>query len=157
MLKKTLILTERLLSTQTTAVPNADSTVAFYAYASQKIPSPSSHFILTFDTIITNAGNSFHHHSGIFFTPRTGIYVFTWSFRVQNDAHISTELVVNNVAKGSVYFDTTTYVGGNMAGTVVVHVNQGDDVFVRMTQFNNLGDILSDNIGRTYFAGWLLA
>lgn len=149
--------TERLLSTQTTAAPNADNTVAFYAYASQKIPSPSSHFILTFDTIITNAGDSFHHHSGTFITPRTGFYVFTWSFRLQNDAHVSTELVVNNVVKGSVYFDANPGVGGNSGGTVVVHVNQGDDVFVRTTQFANLGDILSDHIGRTYFAGWLLA
>lgn len=149
--------TERLLLPQTTAAPNADNTVAFYAYASQKIPSPSSHFILTFDTIITNAGDSFHHHSGTFITPRTGFYVFTWSFRLQNDAHVSTELVVNNVVKGSVYFDAHPGVGGNSGGTVVVHVNQGDDVFVRTTQFANLGDILSDHIGRTYFAGWLLS
>ena len=50
---------------------------------------------------------------------------------------------MNNVVKGSVYFDAHPGVGGNSGGTVVVHVNQGDDVFVRTTQFANLEDIRS--------------
>lgn len=63
-----------------------------------------------------------------------------------------------NSPKGSVYYDATEKVGGNTGGTVVVHVNQGDEVFIRTTNTNyNLVDILSDNAGRTYFGGWLFS
>jgi hypothetical protein len=134
----------------------SDNTVAFYAYLSTKIPSPSTHHILTFDTVITNVGNSYHHHSGIFIAPRTGTYAFTWSFRIQNDAYMSTELIVNDLAVSAVYFDTTHYVGGNIAGTAIVHVNQGDDVFVRTGSSDIRGDILSDQFGRSYFGGWMI-
>ncbi|XP_048749633.2 uncharacterized protein LOC125661606 [Ostrea edulis] len=147
---------ERLLVSQGPSSQSSETTVAFYAYLTQKIPSPSAHFVLTFDTVITNVGNGFHHHSGIFIAPRTGTYAFTWSFRIQNDAHMSTELIVNDLAVGAIYFDAAGGVGGNKAGTVVVHVDQGDDVFVRTTSFNNLGDIISDHIGRSYFAGWMI-
>lgn len=79
------------------------------------------------------------------------------SLRVEGDAHISTELMVNGAPQSSIYFDATHYVGGNTSGTVVVQVNQGDEVFVRTTKDNfNGGDILSDYMGRTYFGGWLL-
>lgn len=136
----------------------ADTQIAFYAYSSHAFSRPSDNFVLNFNTIITNAGNGYHPHSGTFIAPRSGYYVFTWSFRIQHDAHISTELVVNGTPQGSVYYDATEKVGGNTSGTVVVQVNQGDEVFIRITNdYYNLGDILSDNAGRTYFCGWLLA
>lgn len=98
---------------------SAGATVAFYAYASGTFSRPSDHFILHFDTVITNAGNGYHPHSGVFIAPRSGYYVFTWSF---------------------------------------VHINQGDEVFLRTTKFlTDMGDIYSDFVGRTYFAGWLMA
>lgn len=132
--------------------------IAFYAYSSHTFTRPSDHFVLIFDTVITNTGNGYHHHSGIFIAPRSGYYVFTWSFRIQNDAHISTELMVNGAPQSSVYFDATDLVGENTAGTVIVHLEFDDEVFVRITADNfNYGDILSDYMGRTYFGGWLLA
>jgi hypothetical protein len=148
---------ERLLVQQPTYTQPSKDVVAFYAYLTHKITSPSAHDVLTFDTTITNIGNAYHQHSGIFIAPRAGTYVFTWSFRIQNDAHMSTELVVNNVAVGVVYFDATNGVGGNKAGTAVVHVQEDDAVFIRTSSANNLGDIISDLLGRPYFAGWLLA
>ena len=142
----------------TTTTPSTnENAVAFYAYSTHTFTSPSNLFVLTFDNVITNVGNGYHHHSGLFIAPRTGLYVFTWSFRIQNDAYISTELVVNESAKSAVYFDANPGIGGNKAGTVVTHVNQGDDVFVRVTQNNNLGNIISDRIGRTYFGGWMIS
>lgn len=135
----------------------SDTPIAFYAYSSQTFSRPSDHFVLSFDTVITNGGNSYHPHSGVFIAPRSGYYVFTWSLRVEGDAHISTELMVNGAPQSSIYFDATHYVGGNTSGTVVVQFNQGDEVFVRTTKDNfNGGDILSDYMGRTYFGDWLL-
>lgn len=74
-----------------------------------------------------------------------------------NEAHISTELVVNEKAKSAIYYDSNNGVGGNKAGTVVTHVNQGDDVFVRVAQMSVVGGIISDPIGRTYFGGWIIS
>ncbi|XP_062619549.1 uncharacterized protein LOC134281099 [Saccostrea cucullata] len=149
---------ERLLVpvTSPAPTPSAGTTVAFYAYVSHKLASPGSHIVIAFDTVITNIGNGYHPHSGIFIAPRTGTYVFTWSFRIQNDAHLSTELIVNEKAISAVFFDATNGVGGNSAGTAVAQLNQNDEVFVRITTSNNLGDILSDVIGRSYYGGWMI-
>lgn len=136
----------------------ADTTIAFYAYSSHTFTIYSAHFVLSFDTVITNTGNGYHHHSGIFIAPRSGYYVFTWSFRVQNEAYVSTELMLNGAPQSSVYFDTSYGVGGNTAGTAIVHLDFDDEVFVRINGDNyNHGHILSDSRGRTYFGGWLLA
>ncbi|XP_048748810.2 uncharacterized protein LOC125661013 [Ostrea edulis] len=149
--RKDILLAPQRLSSQP-----SENAVAFYAYLSRTIPSPSIHYVLVFDTVITNVGNGYDHHSGVFLAHRTGTYAFTWSFRIQNDAHISTELIINDLAVGAIYFDAEGGVGGNEGGTVVVHVDQSDDVFVRTTNVDNLGDIISDHIGRSYFAGWMI-
>uniref|UniRef100_K1PF98 Uncharacterized protein n=1 Tax=Magallana gigas TaxID=29159 RepID=K1PF98_MAGGI len=46
-------------------------------------------------------------------------------------------------------------IDGTVTGTAVVHVNQGDDVFIRTGRLSN-GNILSDENGRSSFAGWIL-
>lgn len=56
----------------------------------------------------------------------------------------------------SIYTQASNTIGDSVTGTVVVHVNQGDDVLVRTgSQYNN-GDIYSDGDGRSTFAGWNL-
>lgn len=132
----------------------ADTPIAFYAYSSHTFTRPNNHFILSFETVITNTGHGYHHHSGIFIAPRSGYYVFTWS----NEAYISTELMLNGAPQSSVYFDARDGVGGNTAGTVIVHLDFDDEVSVRINgDNNNYGNILSDSRGRTYFGGWLFA
>lgn len=44
-------------SAQQRIARTADTPIAFYAYSSHTFPRPSDHFILNFDTIITNLGN----------------------------------------------------------------------------------------------------
>lgn len=102
---------------------NIDSVVVFYVYVFQKILSLSSYFILIFDMIIINVGDSFYYYFGIFFIFCIGFYVFIWLFRLQNDVYVLIEFVVNNVVKGLVYFDVYLGVGGNLGGIVVVYVN----------------------------------
>lgn len=66
--------------------------------------------------------------------------------------------MLNGAPQSSVYFDTSDGVGGNTAGTAMVHLDFDDEVFVRINGDNyNHGHILSDSRGRTYFGGWLLA
>lgn len=67
-----------------------------------------------------------------------------------------TELVVDNNVVDVIYMDPGNVMVGSVTGTVVVHVNQGDDVLVRTGSGYNNGEIHSDNNGRSTFAGWNL-
>lgn len=129
--------------------------VAFYAYFSSNIPASSAYHILAFDKVITNVGNAYHPHSGSFLAPRSGLYVFTWTIRLWGPRYHTTELLVNNNVVNSIYLNPADTIDGGVTGTVVVHVNQGDDVLVR-TGIKSNGDIISDTWGRSSFARWLL-
>lgn len=62
---------------------------------------------------------------------------------------------MNTNVVNSVYLNPVNNIGGGVTGTVVVQVNQGDDVLVR-TGVQSTGGIISDTWGRSSVAGWLL-
>lgn len=131
--------------------------VAFYAYMSSDLQS-GIHHTIPFDVVKTNDGNGYHYNTGIFVAPESGVYVFTWTIRMTFDSQHSFELVVNNVAYGATFMRTHTPEDQNVSGTVVVHVNQNDDVFLRthVSYAYNAGNIRSDQYSRSSFAGWKL-
>lgn len=131
-------------------------TVAFFAYSTSAIPASITHHILIFDNAVTNVGNAYHPHTGTFIAPRSGFYVFTWTIRLNGAMHHTTELLVDNNIINSIYLNPNNAIDGGVTGTVVVRVNQGDDVFVRTGLRYNNGDIKSDSDGRSSFAGWIL-
>lgn len=143
-----------MLTIQPTTVPV--DMVAFYAYLSSDIPASIAHHIIAFNTVITNVGNAYHPHSGTFIAPRSWVYVFTWTIRLYGHSYIKTELLVNNNVVNGIYFNPNNYVQGSVSGTSVVHVDQGDDILVRTGSTLNSGDIVSDSIGKSSFAGWIL-
>ena len=143
---------ERLLQPTTAPV----ETVAFFAYFSTHNDASSTHHILAFDKVITNIGNAYHPHSGSFLAPRSGVYVFIWTIRLDGNNYHTTELLHDNNVINSIYLNPNNVSGGTTAtGTAVVHVNQGEDVLIRTGDISN-GGILSDTNGRSSFAGWLL-
>lgn len=131
-------------------------TVAFFAYSTSTIPASINHHIIIFDNAITNVGNAYHPHSGTFIAPRSGLYVFTWTIRLWGTRYHTTELQVSNNVVNAIHLNPGNVMDGAVTGTVVVHVNQGDDVFVRTGLRYNNGDINSDSDGRSSFAGWIL-
>ncbi|XP_062571692.1 C1q-related factor-like [Saccostrea cucullata] len=141
---------ERILGP--TTVPS-EGNVAFYAYMSTSLVNPSSFHTLIFDTVITNDGNGYHPNTGVFIVPESGLYVFTWVMRQWTHATHGTELMVNKISSGSVFLHSMTD-DHSVTGLVVIHANQGDDVFVRTQVDNNYGNIGSDYHGKTSFAGW---
>nr|XP_011427276.2 heavy metal-binding protein HIP [Crassostrea gigas] len=146
---------ERLLNLQPTSLPM--ERVAFYAYLSTHDTTSSAiHHIIVFDKVITNVGNAYHPHSGTFIAPRSGLYVFTWTIRQHGTSYHVTEFLVDNNIVNVIYMDPGNVMSGSVTGTVVVHVNQGDDVLVRTGSNSNNGQIISDNSGRSAFAGWNL-
>jgi hypothetical protein len=106
--------------------------------------------------VITNAGNAYHPHTGTFIAPRTGLYVFAWTIQMREATYHSTEILVNNSIKGALYLYPGSHAVGGVSNTVVVHVNQGDDVFIRTGGRYNTGDIESYPFERSSFTGWML-
>uniref|UniRef100_A0A8W8JDP1 C1q domain-containing protein n=1 Tax=Magallana gigas TaxID=29159 RepID=A0A8W8JDP1_MAGGI len=121
---------ERLVNIQSRSVPVEP--VAFYAYLStHEAASSAIHHIIAFDKVITNVGNAYHPHTGTFIAPRSGLYIFTWTIAQWGTSYHVTERVVDNDNVNVIYMNPANLVVGSVTGTVVVHVNQGDDVFVR--------------------------
>lgn len=144
---------ERLVNNQSRSVPVEP--VAFYAYLStHEAASSAIHHIIAFDKVITNVGNAYHPHTGTFIAPRSGLYIFTWTIVQWVTSYHVTERVVDNDNVNVIYMNPANLVVGSVTGTVVVHVNQGDDVFVRTGSGNNHGEINSNIDNRSTFAGW---
>lgn len=133
-----------------------DETVAFYAYMSTNMNNIGGQQTLIFDVVKTNAGNGLHPTTGVFTSPSSGFYVFTWTIRLHDNSFHSIVLILNGQEVGTLY----QYVGhgeDDMSGTtVVIHVNEGEDVFLRTKSDFNQGMIHNSPHGRSSFAGWKL-
>ena len=155
-----LIVGRRLLIPNGTPAPPIKVT-AFYAQLSQTEHVPSTHHTIIFDTVKTNQNGAYSKFSGIFTAPVSGVYCFMYTTRVT--CHSSTirssfEIVRNNGVEGSIYTsDDGCLSQVTMTGSAVVHVNQGDEVYIR-THGTYIGDfnIFSDAYGKSSFAGWLI-
>ena len=143
---------QKRLLLQPTTVP-AES-VAFFAYLSTHNDASSSHYILAFDKVITNIGNAYHANMGAFIAPRSGIYVFIRTVRMNGHNYHTTELVHNNTVVNAIYLNPQN-IEGTVTGTAIVHANQGEDVLIRTGTLSN-GAIVSNTNGRSSFAGWML-
>ncbi|XP_062592072.1 uncharacterized protein LOC134253560 [Saccostrea cucullata] len=144
---------ERLLAVPTsTSLPS--SMIAFHAYMSSTLKSPGGNQILKFDVVKTNAGNGYHPSTGVFIAPESGLYVFSWTLRVRNNADHASELVVNNDVYDILYMYAHTH-DGHVTGIIVADVQSGDDVYVRIkAACSNHGDVWSDVCGHSSFKGW---
>jgi hypothetical protein len=74
----------------TPSSPPTTSVIAFYAYMSRDTPTITIQHPLTFDVVKTNLGNGYHPATGVFIAPESGVYVFTWIIRKnQNHRHLT--------------------------------------------------------------------
>lgn len=135
--------------------------VAFYAYLStNESPNLPRHHTLIFGTVKTNIGLGYHKEDGIFIVPISGLYVFSWTVIAENNGWASVEIVVNANVLGTMFANDSGFSGDHNnwesgTGLIVVNVNDGDHVFIRMKE-NGRGIIHSDARGRTSFSGWKL-
>ncbi|KAL4218290.1 Otolin 1 [Mactra antiquata] len=134
--------------------------VAFTAYLTQDI-NPGSKQTIRFDKVITNDGNGYNIHTGIFTCPEAGVYMFSFFLgqRSTSDSFSEAyaELVVNNdmIVASAV---ETMHVrqdlqGGNVA---IVRLNQGDAVWVESMLSNHDHVEGSDSLRLTTFTGLYL-
>ena len=132
---------------------------AFSAYVSVHSTTISKDHTIKFDTTVTNFGHHYNAFSGIFTASQHGVYVFTWNLYCgENGGFIYSQLVVNSDVVGAIYTDAvgSDYVR-TTTGVVVVEINNGDIVFVRVhpTRGSNF-NLYSDPDWRSTFSGWKL-
>ncbi|XP_061185115.1 uncharacterized protein LOC133193161 [Saccostrea echinata] len=163
---KSLARLEKRLLTGISSTAPLDVTVnivAFYAYLSTVLAHTNlgPDHTIKFDVVKTNQGQGYHSGSGVFIAPQSGFYVFTWTVRVgaynSSPEYHSSEIVINNSVYGSAYALAipASSRDDSGTGTVVAHVNQGDDVYIKThSSHKGNGGILSEGFGRSSFAGW---
>jgi hypothetical protein len=116
------------------------------------------HHVLVFDVVSINLGNGYHPTTGVYMVPDTGVYVFTWSFRNHDGGYHSVELIKNTEVVAVLYSRAVAIAIDHhqVSRTAVVFTTKGDDIFVRTRASWSVGEISSDEEGRSYFAGWKL-
>ncbi|XP_062613368.1 uncharacterized protein LOC134275146 [Saccostrea cucullata] len=128
---------------------SATENIAFHAFMSTDTASGlRQHHTLIFDKVKVNKGQGYHKDDGIFIIPkiRSLCICMDWS---------SVEIVVNGEIAGSTFADGGTASFDVVTGLVVVEVNVGDHVYIRMHE-NGVNVVNSNGRARTTFSGWRL-
>ncbi|XP_053378706.1 uncharacterized protein LOC123526174 [Mercenaria mercenaria] len=128
-LRRTVVANERLAAGKR----QGSEGIAFTVYLDHDVDF-GAHQTIKFNQIITNEGNGYSPHSGVFTCPEGGMYMFSF-FVGQNDETVPrgivAELMVNSKNVLDAIVDSHSpgqdITGGNVA---VIRLNQGDVVWV---------------------------
>ena len=139
-------------------IPVQPSAVAFYAYMNRAERNIGTHHQLVFDVPVTNHGNGYNKHTGIFTAPRSGVYVFSFTIFPDRGSSIAVNIYRNSEVVGQVY----SLIGNpNFSGTSMVAVLSmtiGDVTFIRTSSTTpSSGSIFSNTDVKSSFAGWKIA
>ena len=130
-----------------------ETPVAFLATLTNHAQNLGENQNIAFDKVITDIGDAYNSHGGLFIAPVSGIYVFSTSimsyrntnshFAFKRNDNIVTRMYYDGASLGA--YDTTSV-------TIILQLNKGDDVAVV-----NL-DLDTDIHGFYYstFSGFLL-
>ena len=110
--------------------------IAFHATLTHDIRLGQSQTVV-FDHVITNNGNGYSKHSGLFTAPRDGTYYFTTSFLSRSgSAHLQMMRNAEVIGSGAGYPNT----GSTGSISAIVNLKKGDAVKIRHWKgFSNQG------------------
>ncbi|XP_021379360.1 uncharacterized protein LOC110466877 [Mizuhopecten yessoensis] len=113
---------------------------------------------VVYDNEKLDHGDGYSPGDGIYIVPNSGTYVFTWTSICDVHQQFQTVIVVNGAYMGSSWTDAENVNDGHQTTTVVVlTLNQGDHVYIRMGSTIGHGNLLSrTNLGESTFSGWKL-
>lgn len=128
--------------------------IAFYAQLTENLTHLGKHQIIIFDAVVTNIGNPYNKNIGVFTTPVSGIYVFTWTSTNIYHSFMNTEIMKNGVVFGHAMSDAMDHDNYDVASsTVVLQLLVGDTVWIRTGTWHN-GHIAGSYLST--FSGWLI-
>ncbi|XP_061192820.1 uncharacterized protein LOC133201034 [Saccostrea echinata] len=119
---------ERLLGS-TTGIP-VSSPVAFTAWVSANVVNPGDGHTFVYDHTVTNIGNAYNNHNGMFTATVKGIYAFYASILSAAGKSVEVEIVRNSIVFCSLFSGDMDFWGPgfNMA---IIELNVGDAVWSR--------------------------
>lgn len=115
-----------------------------------------NHQTIIFDRVVTNIGNHYHPHSGIFITIVAGVFVFFFDLRALDHALLAAEIVKDGSTLVVTYTISpdVTYLHRAESNMTIVHLNQGESVWVQTVYVIQPTSLLVDN--GSSFSGFLL-
>ncbi|KAH3853729.1 hypothetical protein DPMN_096261 [Dreissena polymorpha] len=103
---------------------------------------------IIFEQVISNIGNGYHADHGLFVAPTSGIYLFSTSLlhRATIGQPLHAEITHSGVPVVRIHGDDNIYDSGSQ--TVIIQVNQGEEVWVRNIDYND------ENIAGSLFSSF---
>jgi len=130
-----------------------ETPVAFFATLTSHISHAGQNQTIAFDRVVTNVGNAYNPHVGVFNAPVTGIYVFSVSLLSYPGHTTGYRLYKNDDFLSNIYLQTP---GAGQyestSQTAVLQLNKGDDVTLR----NMKSDEMLHGNNYSTFAGFLV-
>ncbi|KAL4235051.1 hypothetical protein ACF0H5_006689 [Mactra antiquata] len=128
--------------------------VAFTVILTKQLTNLGLNQNVIFNVVETNIGNAFNPHHGVFVAPLSGTYVFHVAVFAFYNSESWCKIVVNGINKVDAYAHGETGRHDMASQTLIVHLNQGDDVAI---QSGRAGDnFYGDGNKWTSFSGFML-
>nr|KAG5690059.1 hypothetical protein BaRGS_016367 [Batillaria attramentaria] len=127
--------------------------VAFTAHMSQSGVAVGTSSPFLFDAVVTNIGNGYNPHTGVFTAPYNGIYAFFFSIMNHGSSALHVAIEKTGTVLASTYAQgiSSTYDKASVMATV--SLQKGDQVFVRRVD----GDTNILGEAATMFSGFLIS
>ncbi|VDI40036.1 Hypothetical predicted protein [Mytilus galloprovincialis] len=106
--------------------------VFFYANMPEVVVDYNKNSIVKFSNVLFNEGDIFNHGDGVFVSPVTGVYLFSWTILTFNGKAVNTELRVDNVLKETLHAIVGSAVGHiSVSRTVICKVTKKEHVWIQ--------------------------
>ncbi|OWF52394.1 complement C1q subcomponent subunit B-like [Mizuhopecten yessoensis] len=105
--------------------------VAFHAIMDRDLVNPGRGYEIVFGRVLTNTGGSFSSTTGTFTCGTPGTYVFFWTVTISSDHWTDIHLVRNGQVL-AVIVAGNAYHYGSYTGAAIIHLDVGDEVFVKV-------------------------
>ncbi|KAK7474368.1 hypothetical protein BaRGS_00034416 [Batillaria attramentaria] len=130
-----------------------DVWLAFTAHMSQSGVAVGTSSPFLFDAVVTNIGNGYNPHTGVFIAPYNGIYAFFFSIMNHGSSALHVAIEKTGTVLASTYAQgiSSTYDKASVMATV--SLQKGDQVFVRRVD----GDTNILGEAATMFSGFLIS
>ena len=117
-----------------------------------------THHQLVFDVPVTNYGNGYNKHTGIFTAPQSGVYAFSFTIFPGRGSYVTMNIYRNSEVVGQVFGDmTTSHEFSSSSMVAVISMTIGDATYLRTSSITtSAGSIYSDGNVKSSFAGWKL-
>lgn len=116
---------------------SASDKVAFRAYVSDHISNVGDNQIIPFKTLQFDSHRAFHGDSGVFTSPKSGLYAFFCTILVYQGQRLEFEIVKDGhvLAYGGSYGNKAEYDYGSGTTSTLLHLNAGEKMYVRVHSY----------------------